>query len=143
MSSYASPAMTGRSRIRLAMSHVPDRPTHEREDEDRDDHDPEQKRCSATRVDQAELLHVRRRELGAALERVDRLVLGAVVLEDTAEVGEQRDDEDVADEDADPDHPLDDHEELRRLDGKPARHERGADLEEHQREADRDRRTRR
>ena len=70
---------------------VPDRPADEREDEDRDHHHPEQKRCSATRVDQAELLHIRGRELGARLERVDRLVLGAVVLEDAPQVGEQRD----------------------------------------------------
>ena len=44
-----------------------------------------------------------------------------------------------ADEDADPDEPLHDHEELRRLDRQPAREERRADLEEHEREPDRDR----
>ena len=61
----------------------------EGEDEDRDHHDPEQKGGSATRMNQAELLHVRRRELRAGLERVDRLVLGAVVLEHAAQIGQQ------------------------------------------------------
>ena len=35
------------------------------------------------------------RQLGAALERVDRLVLGAVVLEDALQVGQQPDQDDV------------------------------------------------
>ena len=35
------------------------------------------------------------RQLGAALERVDRLVLGAVVLEDALQVGQQPDQHDV------------------------------------------------
>ena len=56
-------------------------------------------------MNQAELLHVRRRELRAGFERVDRLVLGAVVLEHAAQIGQQRDEEDVADEDGDPDDP--------------------------------------
>ena len=43
----------------------------------------------------------------------------------------------------DADEPLDDDEELGRIDGEQVRDERGPDLEEHQREPDRDARTRR
>ena len=67
---------------------------------------------------------LRGRELRARLEGVDRLVLGAVVLEDAAEVGQQRDQEDVGDEDADADAPLHDDEQPGRVDREPRRQER-------------------
>ena len=70
---------------------VPVRPAEEREDEDRDHHHPEQERRAAARVDQRVALHALRHELVAGLQRVDRLVLGGVVLEDAAQVGQERD----------------------------------------------------
>jgi hypothetical protein len=45
----AQPAMTGEEEDPLAMSQYQHRTPDEGEDEDRDDHDPEQKGCSATR----------------------------------------------------------------------------------------------
>src|SRR3712207_7339003 len=56
-------------------------------------------RSAAARVDQAEPLHALRLELLAGLVRVDRLVLGGVVLEDAPEVRQQRDHGEVRDED--------------------------------------------
>ena len=100
MSSYAIPAITGRSRIRVAISHVPGGLAEEREDEDRDHHDPEQERGPAAQVDEAVALHALGLELLARLVRVDRLVLGSVVLEDAPEVGQERDQDEVEDEDA-------------------------------------------
>ena len=89
-----------------------------------DHHDPEQKRSSATGVDQTELLHFLGRQLGAALERVDRLVLGAVVLEDALQVGQQADEDDVEDEHRHPDQALDDDERVPAVDRQPAREQR-------------------
>ena len=70
---------------------VPGRPAEEREDEDRDHHHPEQERRAAARVDERVALHGLRLELLARLVRVDRLVLGGVVLEDAPQVGQERD----------------------------------------------------
>jgi hypothetical protein len=85
---------------------------------------------------QAELLHAGRRQLGAGLERSDGRVLRAVVLENAAEVGQEGDEEDVADEDRHTNQSLDDDELPGRLDREPVREQRWPDLEEHEREAD-------
>ena len=77
---------------------LPVEPPEEGEDEDRDHHHVEQERRSAAHVDQAVASAPLGLELVAGLERVDRLVLGGVVLEDALQVGEQRDQEQVADE---------------------------------------------
>jgi hypothetical protein len=81
------------------------RAAEEREDEDRDHHHPEQERGPAADVDQAVALDVLRRELVAGLVGVDRLVLGGVVLEDAPQVGQQRDQREVGDEQRDADRP--------------------------------------
>ena len=70
---------------------VPARPAEEREDEDGEHHHPEQERGAAARVDERVALHDLRLELLAGLVRVDRLVLGGVVLEHAPQVGQQRD----------------------------------------------------
>ena len=70
---------------------VPVRPAEEREDEDGDHHHPEQERGAAARMDERVALHDLRLELLAGLVRVDRLVLGGVVLEHAPQVGQQRD----------------------------------------------------
>ena len=69
---------------------VPGRQADRREDEDRDDHHDEQEARAAARVQAAEALRVGRRELEAGLVAGDRLVLGAVVLEDAAQVAQAR-----------------------------------------------------
>ena len=91
---------------------VPRGPAEEREHEDRDHHHPEQERRPAARVDQRVALHDLGLERLAGLVGVDRLVLGGVVLEDAAQVGQERDQEEIGDEDRDADQPLDDHETL-------------------------------
>ena len=91
ISSYASPAITGSSRMRVAISQYQVGPAEEREDEDRDHHHPEQERRPAARMDQRVPLHDLRLERLARLVGVDRLVLGRVVLEDAPQVGQQRD----------------------------------------------------
>ena len=58
-------------------------------------------------------------QLLAGLVGVDRLVLGGVVLEDAAQVGQERDQREVDDEDRHPDQPFDDHEVRRCLDREP------------------------
>ena len=77
----------------------------------------------------------------AGLERVDRHVLGAVVLEDATDVGRQRDEQQVADEQGDPDQPFEE-----RLDdpvaagggrGLGARGERRKNQREQEEDADR------
>ena len=110
----------------------------EREDEHADHHDPEQKSSSATWMDQTELLHLLRRQLGATLEGIDRLVLGAVILEHPLQVRQQPDQHDVADQHGHADQALDDDERVGAVDRQPAREQRRPDLEERQREADRD-----
>src|SRR5215207_11058356 len=117
---------------------VPGRPAEEGEHEDRDHHYPEQERRPTTWMDEAEALYSLRHELLARLVRIDRLVLRRVVLEDPLEVGQERDEHEVEDEDRDSDQALDDDEPARRLDREPARQEGGRDLEEQEREADRD-----
>ena len=75
----------------------------------------------------------------AGLVRVDRLVLGRVILEHAPQIGEQRDQAEIRDEDRDADQALDDHEPAGPLDRKQLGQETRRDLEEHHREADRDR----
>src|SRR5665647_2797127 len=87
---------------------VPRRPLHDREHEDADDHDDEQEGGAAAQVQGLVLLDVADGELLAVLERVDAHVLGAVVLEDTAQVLDLRDDGEVGEEDADAHEAFDD-----------------------------------
>src|SRR6185503_6756292 len=82
---------------------------------------------------------VLRRQLVARLVAVDRLVLGGVVLEHATEVGEQRDQRQVPDEERHADRALDDDEAARAVHGQPVGDQRGRHLEQHHREADRDR----
>ena len=118
---------------------VPGGLSEEREDEDRDHHHPEQERRAAAGVDEAETVDALGRQLLPGLVRVDRLVLGRVVLEEPPEVGQKRDQHEIRDEDADADQALDDDEELGRLDVQPTGDQRRADLEQREREADGDR----
>ena len=80
------PAMSGIRTMRLRMSRYHAGQLHDGEDEDADDHDDEQERRAAAQVQRAVLLDVLGRELLAVLEGVDAHVLGAVVLEDAAQV---------------------------------------------------------
>ena len=113
--------MTGRSRIRLAISqYQTGRPTNAKTKM------PITITQSKKAVPQRGWIKLNfctslGRQLGAGLERVDRLVLGAVVLEDAPQVGQQPDQPDVGDEDGDADQPLDDDEPPGVLDRQPAR----------------------
>ena len=93
--------------------HRPVRPADEREHEDRDDHHPQQERRPAADVDLGVRLDALGRQLGAVLVGVDRLVLGGVVLEHPAQVGHERDQRQVGDQEAHPDPALDDDEQRR------------------------------
>ncbi len=83
-------------------------------DEDRHEHHPEQERGAAADVDARVLRHRVGRQLVAGLERVDGHVLGGVVLEHALQVGDQRQERQVADQDADADQALDQREHRRR-----------------------------
>ena len=85
------------------------------EDEDRHDHHDEQEARPAARVQAAEALGVLGRELEPRLVAGDRLVLGAVVLEDAAQVAQAREQQQVAEEDRGAHDPLDEPEEERRV----------------------------
>ena len=89
--------------MRSAISQYQCGPAEEREDEDGDHHHPEQERGAAAGMDERVALHDLRLELLARLVRVDRLVLGGVVLEHAPQVGQQRDQGEVRDEDRDAD----------------------------------------
>ena len=78
----------------------------ERVDEDRHDHDRQQEVRAAADVLGRVLLRRLRGELGAALVRGDRLVLRAVVLEHALDVGQERDEDEVAEEDREADRAL-------------------------------------
>src|SRR5207248_10759858 len=114
------------------------RAAEEREDEDGDHHHPEQEGGTAARVDQAKALDGLRLELLAGLEGIDRLVLGGVVLKDAAQVGQQRDHDQIEDEDGHADAALDEHEPDAVRDRKQVGQQRRADLEERDREPDRE-----
>ena len=77
----------------------------ERDDRQEDDHD--QELGAAALVGGRVLADLGRGQRVAGLERVDRHVLGAVVLEDPPDVRGARDQHQVAEEDRDPDQPLD------------------------------------
>src|SRR5207302_751546 len=77
-------------------------------------------------------------ELLARLVGVDRLVLGGVVLEDAAQVGQERDEREIADEHRDPDQPLDDDEILPGANRQLIRDQGWPHLEHGDREPDRD-----
>src|SRR4051812_16310492 len=70
-----------------------------REDEDRDDHDDEEEARPAAGMEAAEAVRALGGERLARLVGGDRLVLGAVVLEDPPQVGQARDERQVAEED--------------------------------------------
>src|SRR5437016_12344505 len=118
---------------------VPRGPPEEREHEDGDDHYPQQERGAAAGMDERVALYRLGLELLARLVRVDRLVLGAVILEDAPQVGEQRDEREIRDEDRHTDEALDDHEPAAALDRQRPGDEPRRHPEERDREADRDR----
>ena len=97
--------------MRERMQQVPGRTPDGGEDEDRDDEHDQQERRPAAQVQGAVLADGVGRQRVAVLEGVDAHVLGAVVLEHAAQVGELGDDDDVADEDRHPDDALDEPEE--------------------------------
>ena len=82
----SSPAITGISTMRDAITNQQVRPRDERVHEDRDDHHGQQEVGAAAHVRGRELLRGLGRELDVVLVRGDRLVLGAVVLEHAPDV---------------------------------------------------------
>ena len=82
-------------------------PADQREGDDRQQDDHDQELGTAALVGGRVLADLGDRERITGLEGVDRHVLGAVVLEDAADVGGAPDQDQVAEEDADPDQPLD------------------------------------
>ena len=80
--------------------------THERVDDDRDDHHRQQEVRAAANVLGREALRRLGRHLDAVLVGGDRLVLGAVVLEHTLHVAQAPDQQQVADEEREPERPL-------------------------------------
>src|SRR3954447_12191396 len=119
---------------------VPRRQADRREQEDRDDHDDEQEARPAAGVQPREALRVLRRQRKVRLVAGDRLVLGAVVLEDAAQVAQAGEQRDVAEEDRRAQDALDQPEQQRRaeliLD--EARESDGHDEEQADREQQRD-----
>ena len=93
---------------------VPVRQPDRGEDEDRDDHHDEQEARAAARVQAREALRVLDGQLQAGLVGRDDLVLGAVVLEQPAQIALLGEDRDVAEEDDGPDDALDEPEQERR-----------------------------
>src|SRR4051812_28068053 len=89
-------------------------------------------------MDLAEALDDVRPQLLPGFVRVDRLVLRGVVLEDTPQIREERDQKEVEDEDRHPDQSLDDYELAGALDSDPVGQESRRNLEQHDRESDRD-----
>ena len=83
-------------------------------------------------------LRVLGRQLVAGLVRVDRLVLGGVVLEDAPQRRDEAENRQVDDEDGDADEPFDEHEPAAARDRQQVGEQRRADLEDHHGEADRD-----
>src|SRR3954451_10062970 len=84
-----------------------------REQEDGDDHHDEQEARPAAWMQAREALGVLGRQRQVRLVAGDRLVLGAVVLEDAAQVAQARQQRDVAEEDRRAQDPLDEPEEQR------------------------------
>src|SRR6266566_5384994 len=89
-------------------------------------------------VDEGEALDDLRLERLTGLVGIDRLVLGGVILEDAAQIGEQRDEPEVAHEQAHADQPLVDDEPAAAADRELVGDQRRTDLEHRDREADRD-----
>ncbi len=79
---------------------------HAEHDHAHHEHDEEEPRPAA-RVQGARAPHRRHVELPSGLERIDRLVLGAVVLEHAPHVGQERDRGQIAEHEADPDQSFD------------------------------------
>ena len=99
--------MTGISRIRLSDHDQRRLPADQGEREDRqEDHD-DQELGAAALVGGRVLADLADGQRVAGLERVDRHVLGAVVLEHAADVRARGDEREVAEEDRDPDEALD------------------------------------
>jgi hypothetical protein len=82
-------------------------PRDEAEEEDADHHDDEEERRPAAGVGRPEGIDLLGGERPVGLVGADRLVLGAVVREDAADVVHEADGGDVGDEDCQPDQPLD------------------------------------
>src|SRR5207248_11686426 len=72
-------------------------------------HHPQQKRRAAPPIQERVALDDLRLELLPRFVRVDRLVLGRVVLEDAAEIGKQRDQGEIEHEDRDADQRSEEH----------------------------------
>ena len=99
--------MTGMSRIRLAIIDQRRLPPDQGERDDRQDDDDHEELGAAALVRRRVLADVTDGQRIAGLERMDRHVLGAVVLEDPPDVRRAPDQQQVAEEDHDPDQPLD------------------------------------
>ena len=97
MISYASPAISGISTGRR----------HEREHQDRDGHHEQQEARPAARVQRRFRARVLDRQLFIRLERVDGLVLRAVVLKDALDLVHHRDGRDVDEEEDRANHTVD------------------------------------
>ena len=97
--------MSGMRMIRLSDEIRQRRPPDERVHDDRDHHHREQEVGAAPHCS-VETAAPTRRDLDVVLVRRDRLVLGAVVLEDTLDVLEATDQQQVAEEDGQPERTL-------------------------------------
>ncbi len=113
---------------------VPHRPADEREHEDGHHHHDEQERRAAAQVQRAVVLDVLDGELVPVLEGVDAHVLGAVVLEDAAQVLDLGDDGEIDEEDTDAHAALDRPEQVAVTD--PLAEQPGEEQGRHEEEAD-------
>jgi hypothetical protein len=112
----------------------------EREHDDADEHDDEQERRAAARMQPRERLYGLGRQRRAVLERVDRLVLGAVEPEHARHVAPLADEQQVEQERQQPEHAVDQPEADLAVEAEPARQpSRQHDEQQHpERERDHD-----
>ena len=107
------------------------RTADEGEHDDRDHHHPQQERGAAAQMDARVPRSRLRSARVASLECVDGHVLCGMELEHAAQVGQQRQKQQVGDEQADADHALDDDEQDGVVNRQEVRHDAGDNLEDH------------